>query len=163
MFPVCSSISETAFPSVVMLQAPSRKQVQGSTHLCRTGQNTNTKMKAIIYTGILCLCLMTSCNRSATVFDPPSSGQSIAVIINSTPAGVSAEAIDAVGYAFAGVGGLAITNFVEASGKVGGVRVEGSEETTDFKEVLAKLKKNKKLSECRIFYIGEGSSKRVEF
>ena len=121
------------------------------------------EMNAITYAAIFCFCLMTSCKRSETVFAPPLSGQSAAVITNSTPAGVSADVIDTVGYAFADVVGLSITNFVEASGKVGAVRVDGNGETVNFKEVLAKLRKNEKLSECRMFYIGEGSSKRLEF
>ena len=120
-------------------------------------------MNTITYAAILCLCLMTSCKQSETVFAPPPSGQSAAVVTNSTPAGVSADVIDIVGYAFGGVIGLSITNFVEASGKVGAVRVEGNGETVDFKEVLAKLRKNEKLSECRMFYIGDGSLKRLEF
>lgn len=120
-------------------------------------------MKAITYAAILCLCLMTSCKRGETVFAPPPSGQSAAVITNSTPAGVTADIIDIVGYAFADVVDLSITNFVEQSGKVGAVRVDGNGETVDFKQVLAKLRENEKLSECRMFYIGEGSSKRLEF
>ncbi len=120
-------------------------------------------MKTITYTAILCLCLMVSCNRSTSVFDPPPSGQAAAVISDSTPAGLSAELIDTIGYAFSDVADLAMTNFVEASGKVGAVRVEGSDEKVDFKVVLAKLRKNEKLSGCRIFYIGAGSSERVEF
>ncbi|NOY00567.1 MAG: hypothetical protein GXP30_12650 [Verrucomicrobia bacterium] len=120
-------------------------------------------MKAITYTGIFWLCLMASCNRSTSVFDPPPSGQSAAVISDSTPAGLNAKLIDTIGYAFSDVDDLSMTNFVEASGKVGAVRVEGSDETVDFKVVLARLRKNEKLSGCRIFYIGAGSSQRIEF
>lgn len=120
-------------------------------------------MKAITYTGIFWLCLMISCNRSTSVFDPPPGGRLAAVISDSTPAGLSAELIDTIGYAFSDVADLSMTNFVEASGKVGAVRVEGSDETVDFKAVLARLRKNEKLSGCRIFYIGAESSERVEF
>jgi len=119
-------------------------------------------MKTIAQLGVLYFGLMMGCNRSASIFDPPPIQQSAAVIVSSTPAGVDNIAIDSVGYTFSAVAGFTITKQVDASGKVAAVRVEGSAEKTDFKEALAKLRKNEKLSEYRIFYIESSASKAVE-
>jgi len=123
-------------------------------------------MKVTAYIGFLCVWLITSCNRSETIFAPPPSGQSVAIIINPTSEGVNidadADALDSVGYTFSGVVDMSITKYIEAGGRVTGARVTGSAEKTAFKDALAKLRKNKKLSGYRIFYIEDGSSERVE-
>ena len=124
-------------------------------------------MKLIVYLGIICVCLMTSCKRGESIFAPPVSGQSVAIIINPTEEGINIDAdalaLDSVGYAFSGVADLSITKFIEASGRVAGVRVSGKAEKTGFKDAIAKLRKNKKLTGYRIIYIEDSSSKRVEY